>query len=260
MREKEPTVEQQVLDQERRKLLQKINTLTEKPMIALSMVWLGLLILDFTTGLSTTLQIITYLIWALFVLDFFIEILIAPRKGEYLRDHWLTAISLLLPALRVFRLFRALRILQAGRAGRPVSLIRLVTSLNRGMEAAGQTLGRRGVGYVVGMTVIVIFSGAAGMALFESPAALSQAGYGDAVEKGAGLKSYGEAVWWTAMIVTTMGSEYWPKTVEGRILCWLLAVYAFAVFGYVTAAIASYFVGKDTTAKGSEQAKEKKRD
>jgi voltage-gated potassium channel len=28
-------------------------------------------------------------------------------------------------------------------------------------------------------------------------------------------------------------------------LCLLLAIYAFAVFGYVTAAIAAYFVGKD---------------
>ena len=42
------------------------------------------------------------------------------------------------------------------------------------------------------------------------------------------------------------GSEYWPKTVEGRILGWLLAVYAFAVFGYITASFASFFVGRDT--------------
>jgi hypothetical protein len=28
------------------------------------------------------------------------------------------------------------------------------------------------------------------------------------------------------MIMTTMGSEYWPKTVEGRILGWLLSALA----------------------------------
>lgn len=33
------------------------------------------------------------------------------------------------------------------------------------------------------------------------------------------------------MLLTTMGSEYWPQTAEGRILCLLLSVYAFAVFG-----------------------------
>lgn len=62
---------------------------------------------------------------------------------------------------------------------------------------------------------------------------------------GPGFQDYGTALWWTAMLLTTMGSEYWPRTPEGRILCLLLATYAFAVFGYVTAAIAAYFVGKD---------------
>ena len=51
------------------------------------------------------------------------------------------------------------------------------------------------------------------------------------------------------MLLTTMGSDYWPRTPEGRLLCVLLAVYAFAVFGYVTAAIAAYFVGKDRDAR-----------
>jgi voltage-gated potassium channel len=47
------------------------------------------------------------------------------------------------------------------------------------------------------------------------------------------------------MIMTTLGSEYWPKTAEGRVLCVLLALYAFAVFGYVTATIATFFLGRD---------------
>ena len=47
------------------------------------------------------------------------------------------------------------------------------------------------------------------------------------------------------MTMTTMGADYFPKTPEGRLLGWLLAVYAFAVFGYITATIASYFVGRD---------------
>ena len=47
------------------------------------------------------------------------------------------------------------------------------------------------------------------------------------------------------MIMTTMGSDYWPQTAEGRVLCLLLSVYAFTGFGYVTAALASYFIGRD---------------
>jgi voltage-gated potassium channel len=153
-----------------------------------------------------------------------------------------------LPAFRALRVFRAFRLLRAARAVRSLSLLRLVTSLNRGMGALGDTLGRRGISYVVALTVIVTFGSAAGMALFESPAALREAGYSSAGGGTPGLTSYGDALWWTAMILTTLGSEYWPKTAEGRILAWLLSLYAFAVFGYITATIASYFVGQDRAA------------
>jgi voltage-gated potassium channel len=47
------------------------------------------------------------------------------------------------------------------------------------------------------------------------------------------------------MIMTTLGSEYWPQTAEGRVLCVILSLFAFAIFGYITATIASYFLGRD---------------
>ncbi|NTU79467.1 MAG: ion transporter [Chloroflexales bacterium] len=225
-------------------LLEQVNQLTERPMIALSFVWLGLLIIDFTAGLSPLLQVVSDVIWALFVLDFLIELVIAPRKLAYLRRNWLAALSLALPALRGLRLLPALRLVKAARAARGLRLFRLITSLNRGMRALGKTLSRRGAGYLIALTGVVTTVGAAGMAVFESPAAVA-AELGGAVETGAGLASYGEALWWTAMIMTTMGSEYWPRTPEGRILGWLLSLYAFAVFGYITAMIASFFVGQD---------------
>lgn len=45
-------------------------------------------------------------------------------------------------------------------------------------------------------------------------------------------------------MLTTMASEYWPKTPQGRILCWLLAMYAFSIFGYITATVASFLIGQ----------------
>jgi voltage-gated potassium channel len=35
-------------------------------------------------------------------------------------------------------------------------------------------------------------------------------------------------------------------TVEGRIFAFFLALYGFAVFGYATATLASFFIGRDT--------------
>ena len=236
------------LHNERWELLQQIDRALDKPMIALSFVWLALLIYDFTQGgLSPLLQRVSDGIWAIFILDFVLGIVIAPRKLHYLRRNWLTAVSLVIPALRLLRLFQAFRVLRAARAIRSINLLRLITSLNRGMRTLSSTLGRRGIGYVVALTVIVTFAGAAGMYAFESPAALQQANLDQATLNARGLPTYGEAVWWTAMIMTTLGSEYWPQTAEGRVLGWLLALYAFAIFGYITATIASFFIGQSTT-------------
>ncbi len=79
----------------------------------------------------------------------------------------------------------------------------------------------------------VVFVGAAGMFAFENDNA-----------DGRGL-DYPAALWWTAMMVTTIGSDYWPQTVEGRVLCLVLALYAFAVFGYVAATLSSFFIERD---------------
>ncbi len=246
--------DRQELHRERWELLGQVDDLLETPMIVLSFVWLGLMILDFTTGLSRSLEILSYAIWALFILQFLLGIVIAPSRAAYLRRNWLTAIALLLPAFRVLRVFRAFRLLRAARAIRSVNLVRVVATLNRGMRAVGNTMGRRGIGYVAALTVLMTLGGAAGMAAFENPWSLREAGYPQAAEAG-GLDSYGEALWWTAMIMTTMGSEYWPKTVEGRILGWLLAMYAFAVFGYITATIASVFIAQDAAAAQAPGAK-----
>jgi voltage-gated potassium channel len=122
----------------------------------------------------------------------------------------------------------------------------MLTSLNRGMRALAVTLGRRGIGFVLALTLVVILVGAAGMSYFESPSALRAEGVTPTGQTGGGIESYWGGLWWTAMAMTTMGSAYWPQTVEGRILAFLLAVYAFTVFGYITATIASHFVRLDT--------------
>jgi voltage-gated potassium channel len=229
--------EQESRQARRWEFLRRVNDVTERPMIALSMVWLLLLILEFTLGLNPFLTRLTLVIWAVFIADFLIEFTIAPRKGTYLKGNWLTLVSLALPALRVVRAARLFWLLRASRAGRPVLLVRLLTSLNRGMRALGATFSRRGIGYLLALTTAVLLAGAAGIGQFERGV---RAG-------GNGLESYGEALWWTAMLMTTIGSDYWPVTAEGRILAWLLSLYGLATFGYLTATIASHFISADST-------------
>jgi voltage-gated potassium channel len=122
--------------------------------------------------------------------------------------------------------------LRAARAARGLRFVRLLTSLNRGMKALGASFSRRGFGYVLVLSVIVLLGGAAGMYGFEN-------------EVEGGFKNYAEALWWTAMMLTTIGSDYFPQTAEGRVLCFILALYAFAVFGYITATLTTFFVERD---------------
>ena len=90
-----------------------MDDLLDHLMIALAIIWIVLLVQAFTVGLGPFSRAAVYLIWRVFLFDFAPEILIAPARLTYLRHHWLTAVSLLLPALGLLRIFRVLSILRA---------------------------------------------------------------------------------------------------------------------------------------------------
>jgi len=233
--------DKEALERERHELLQRLEDWLETPMLILAFAWLALLVAELIWGESVPFEIIGAIIWGIFILNFAVEFVLAPHKATYLKSNWLLAISLLIPALRIFRVVRVFRLFRLARVGRGLRLFRVVSSLNRGMRALGGSLRRRGFGYVLALTVLVALAGAAGMYAFEN---------GDSD----GLNSYGEALWWTVMVMTTMGSQYWPQTFEGRMLCFFLALYAFAIFGYVTATLATFFVGRDAENSEAELA------
>ncbi len=221
-------------DRQRLMLLGRLERWLEIPMVVLGFVWLGLLVVELVHGLSPLLETLGTVIWILFIADFLLAFLLAPGKLPYLSKNWLTALSLLAPALRIFRVFRVARALRLTRVARGLRLFRLVASVNRGLGALGSHMSRRGIGYVLALTMLVLVAGSAGIYAFERH-----------LPEGGGLDGFGAALWWTAMLLTTLGSDYWPRTAEGRVLCLLIAMYAFAVFGYVTAALASFFVGRE---------------
>jgi voltage-gated potassium channel len=219
-------------DRERSSVLEDLEAWLEKPMLVLSFVWLVLVVIELVGGDSDLLVIFGTLIWIAFLAEFALRFSLAPHKGSFLATNWLTAIALAVPALR---LFRGLRFLRLARYARGARLVKVVGSANRGMNALAASLGRRGIGYVLATTVVVDLLGAAGMLAFEP-----------AREFAGGFDSYPDALWWTSMLITTMGSQFWPQTVEGRVLCFLLSVYGLAIFGYLTASLATFFIGRES--------------
>lgn len=227
--------------QERWEALAGLEAWLERPMQLLGFLWLGLLILELTRGLTPPLAMLSTAIWVVFILDFALRLALAPARMAYLRENWLGLLSLLVPALRILRIARVARVVRLAPAARGLRLVRVVSSINRTMRALGHTMSRRGLGYVVTLTVVVTLVGAAGLYAFERE-----------LPDGQRLPDFMTALWWTGTIMTTMGTDYWPRTGAGRVLCLLLGVYAFAVFGYVTAALASFFIGRDAADEEAE--------
>jgi len=170
MKQAEEPEEQRELNEQRDYALKGLEEWLDPVMAVLGLTWLVLVIIDMVRGLNKFLLLLHYFIWALFVLDFTVRFGLASRKILYLRKNWLTAVSLALPALRMFRATRALRTLRYARVTRSTRFIKTIGSMNRGMKTLGKTLSRRGLGYVVLLTLIFTFTGAAGMYAFEKDA------------------------------------------------------------------------------------------
>lgn len=221
---------------QRLELLETVRNGLRWPMVALGIIWVALLIIDLAFTLeapwavwSTAAQ---FVIWGIFIFQFAIEFLLAPSKPAYLRHNWLTAIAVFLPAFRILSIFRIFRVFRLVRLVRGISFLRIITGANRGIRSLSRVTGVAQFPYVLGASVIVVFAVAAGMAYFERGTA-------------SGLGSFGEALWWSAAMLTTIGSQTWPVTLEGRLLGLSMMVYGMAVFGYITATLTGYFVRRN---------------
>jgi len=189
------------IHRERWRLLHQVVRLPEVPMMILGFVWVVLLSIDMARGLQGRLAIVSEVIWIIFGLDFLLEFLIAPKKIVYLKRHWPVALSLAVPA---FRIVRFVRVVHLTRAAAAAPAAHTLASMNRALAALGATLRRRGFAYVSLLTILAMVIGAAAIENFER-------GGGNA----SGIHDYGTALWWTAMLMTTLGPTSWPVTVAG---------------------------------------------
>lgn len=225
---------------ERRTVLKELEQWLETPMVVLSAVWFTLVLVELVWGQALLFEIFGALIWLVFIGEFALRLWIAPDRRAFVRGNVLTMLALAVPALRVFRVLGMFRILSAVRGLR---LLQIVATANNSMNALRRSLGRRGLGYILLLTLAVMLLGAAGMMVFEP-----------ASEVANGFASYGAALWWTAMLLTTMGSGFWPVTGEGRVLALLLSLYGIVIFGYITASFATFFIGQEARDQEGEVA------
>jgi voltage-gated potassium channel len=114
------------------------------------------------------------------------------------------------------------------------------------MRFLHRALGRRGAGYALALTFVVLFIGAAGMLHFESNTYNSQS-----------IHTYLKSLWWTAMQMTNIGSAYSITTTGGRVICLCISVYSAVMFGYLTALLATFLIDRETKDPQPEIARQK---
>jgi voltage-gated potassium channel len=213
----------------------------ERPMLFLSFVWFLDIITELVHGMNAVLLIGGTVLWALFVLYFALRLAIGPHRWIVLRRNWLFVLAILVPVLRFFPFLQSLPLARALTATFGMQVIWIFASADQGLRSIRRAMGRRGAGYLLTITVVVIVAGAAGMLHFEAQAPDPQ-----------GIHSYPKALWWVAMQITNIGSGYRPMTVGGQVLCLGISIFAAVMFGYLTAVLATFFIGRDAEDPKSE--------
>ena len=184
---------------------------------------------DLDTGIHTALSWATGIIWATFALDFVWRLAASGNRLTFVRDNLFDLAVLALPLLR------------------PLRALRLITVMG--------LLNRRATTSFRGRTSTYVGASATLVILVASLAEL------DAERASGNIRTFGDALWWSATTVTTVGyGDHYPTTTTGRLVAVALMTTGIALLGTITAALASWFVERLSTVTSAETETQKKLD
>jgi voltage-gated potassium channel len=193
---------------------------TEWPLAMVAIVFLAayawpIIEADLQHSMRQTCSIMVYAAWALFAVDYLVRLVLAENRGRFVARHLLDLASIALPVLRPLRLLR---------------LVALVRVLNR--RATSSLQGRVAI-YVACSASLVVF--VAALAALDA----------ERGHRGATITSLGDALWWAATTVMTVGyGDKVPVTAEGRWVAVGLMLGGITLIGVVTASIATWLIAQ----------------
>jgi voltage-gated potassium channel len=167
---------------------------------------------------ADALRVLILVTWVLFPVSYLTEIVLAERPWQWVVRHPVTLIFVMLPLLR------------------PLRLLRVVARSRLFGQSAGTAFRARVLVYLVGAAVLVSYIAA--LAVFDA----------ERDTPGASISSLGDALWWAAVTVTTVGyGDYAPVSVRGRAIAVALMLGGVAVLGVFTATLSSWIVQRVAT-------------
>lgn len=202
---------------ERDELAERIADRLDVPITAAGVVFLLLVLAETISRpegiIGTVFSITSWVLWAVFVGEFLLRLVVAPSTSTFLKRNWWQLVFLAVPALRFVR---GLRVLRAARVGRVLS------SAVRSSRTAGRKLSNR-LGALSVVTVVVVL--ASSQLLFE----LGDYGYyGDALDD--------------AALATISGEPFFPKHAGLRVVQIVLAAYSVVVFAALAGTVGAFLL------------------
>lgn len=192
---------------------------TEWPLIIASVIFLvayAWQVIADLSGLANVLaEALMWITWGLFLADYVANLVLIGRekRWRWFYTHWFDLCVVVLPMLR------------------PLRILRLVTLLSVLQRTAGNAIRGRISLYVGCASALLIF--VAALAVLDS----------ERGQPGSNIETFGEALWWSFVTVTTVGyGDYTPVTPVGRLIAVGLMIGGIALLGVVTATLASWIV------------------
>nr|WP_206686820.1 potassium channel family protein [Microbacterium invictum] len=161
--------------------------------------------------------------WLLFICDYVVRLALARFRGAWFRRHLGALTFAVLPTLRL------------------VLLLRVLTRIPGMRLSAGAALRTRIVVYGTGVAIVLIYLASLTVLDAERHA------------PGATIVTFGDAIWWSCVTVTTTGyGDLVPATDEGRLVGTGLMFVGVALSGVITATLASWIV--ERASRGGDDA------
>jgi voltage-gated potassium channel len=169
------------------------------------------------------LDVVDNIICVVFLWDFFFRLKRAENKLAFLKWGWIDFVSSI-PNLDVLRWGRAVRLARLFRILRAIRSIKTLGTAIFAHRAKGAFLSAS-----LMAALVIVFSS---IVVLNCETA-----------DNSNIKTAGDALWWAAATVTTVGyGDHYPVTSGGRIVGALLMLAGIGLFGTFTAFIASLFV------------------
>jgi voltage-gated potassium channel len=208
--------------------LQRVARSIEVPMAVLALFVIPALVMEeraLTSEVRTAGVVLNWIIWLAFVAEFIVR-WTAAGTASFPRRAWFDLLLIVVtPPFGVPDAIQGMRTL------RVLRLFRLLRAF--GLAAMALRLGRRHLAkqkfhYVLLVAASTVVLGAIGVYIVE-------------VGENENITAFGDALWWAASTVTTVGyGDVTPATAEGRVIAVVLMLVGIGVIGVFTATVASF--------------------